>query len=73
MTKLLPAIYEHGGFKPLNHLRLPEHQRVLLAVIISQDDFPSLLLSKIAEESESFGFLSNPDEDIYALSDGEEV
>ncbi len=75
MTKLLPAIYEHGGFKPIRPLKwkLPEHQRVYIAIAISEDEIPSLLISKLAEESESFKFLNSPEEDIYSLSDGEEV
>jgi predicted DNA-binding antitoxin AbrB/MazE fold protein len=73
MTKLLPAIYENGAFRPLNHFSLPEHQKVLLAIAISQDDLPSVLLTKLAEESKSFQFLNNPQEDIYTTSDGEEV
>ena len=73
MTKLLPAIYENGNFRPIKPLRLPEHQKVLLAIAISQDEIPSLLISKLAEESESFQFLDNPQEDIYSPSDGEEV
>lgn len=73
MTKLLPAIYENGTFRPLNRLSLPEHQRVLLAIAITKDDLPIVLLTKLAEESESFRFLSNPQEDIYSPSDGEEI
>ena len=73
MTKLIPAIYENGGFRLLQSLKLSEHQRVLLAVAISKDEIPSLLISKLAEESPSFQFLNNPEEDIYSPSDGEEV
>lgn len=73
MTKLIPAIYEHGDLRPINPLKLPEHQKVFIAIAISNDEIPSLLLSKLAEESKSFQFLNNPDEDIYSPSDGEEA
>ena len=73
MTKLLQATFEHGKLKPTIPLALPEHQKVLLAVIISSDDTPSLYLSKLAEESQSFEFLSDPREDIYSISDGNEI
>ena len=73
MTKLLPAIYEHGNLRPIKPLRLPEHQKVFLAVAINEDEIPSLLISKLAGESDSFQFLNNPQEDIYSPPDGEEV
>lgn len=68
MTKLLPAIYEDGIFKPISPLKLPDHQKVLLAIAISKDEIPSWLISKLAERSESF-----QEENIYSLSDGEEI
>lgn len=73
MTKLIPAIYEHGSLKLIKDIPLPEHQKVFVAIAISNDDVPSLIISKLAEESESFQFLNNPEEDIYSPSDGEEV
>lgn len=73
MTKLLQAIYENGAFNPIEPLSLPEHQRVLLAIAITQDDIPSLCISKLAEGSKSLNFLNNPQEDIYSPSDGEEI
>mgnify|MGYP001575089732 CR=1 FL=1 len=73
MTKLLPAIYEHGTIKLLEPFGLPEHQKVLVAIAINSDDIPSMFMSKLAEDSESFQFLNNPQEDIYSASDGEEV
>lgn len=73
MTKLLPAIYEHGRLKPTVPLDLPERQKVLLAVVISQDNTPSLLMTKLAEQSVSFTFLNDPRENIYSISDGHQV
>ena len=66
MTKLLQATYEHGQFIPNIPLNLPEHQKVLLAVVVNQDDTPGLLTAKLAEQSKSFDFLNAPDEDIYS-------
>ena len=73
MTKLIPAIYEHGIFKLSKAIKLPEHQRVILAVAVSQDEIPTLFINKLAEGSQSFEFLNNPQEDIYSPTDGKEV
>ena len=73
MTKLLPAIYEHGTLKLLEPFQLPEHQKVFVAIAISQDEIPGMFISKLAEQSKSFEFLNNPEEDIYSPEDGEEV
>ena len=73
MTKLIPAIYEHGSLKLVKPVDLPEHQKVLIAITINADEIPSLLISKLAEESASYQFLNNPQEDIYSPLDGEEI
>ncbi len=73
MTKLIPAIYEHGILTPLKPLNLPEHQKVLVIISINDDDIPSLFISKLAEQSQSFQFLQHSEEDIYSPSDGEEI
>jgi len=71
MTPLIPATYEHGAFKPLAPVKLPEHLRVILVVAPSQDDVPTLLIDRLAEQSESFVFLNDPREDLYTPADGE--
>jgi predicted DNA-binding antitoxin AbrB/MazE fold protein len=71
MTPLIPATYEHGIFKPLKPVRLPEHLRVILVVTPTNDEVPTLLLDRLAEESGSFTFLSDPREDLYTPADGE--
>jgi predicted DNA-binding antitoxin AbrB/MazE fold protein len=71
MTPLVPATYERGMFKPLTPLRLPEHLRVILVVTPSDGDVPTLLLDRLAEQSESFAFLNDPREDLYTAADGE--
>ena len=73
MTKLIPAIYEHGELKLSIPLNLPEHQKVLVAVAINTDEIPALFINKLAEQSKSFNFLNNPGEDIYSPNDGKEV
>ena len=73
MTKLIPAVYEHGSLNLIKPLKLPEHQKLLIAIAIRNDEIPSMFISKLAEKSESFQFLNNPEEDIYSPSDGEEV
>ena len=73
MTKVLPAIYERGHFTPDQPLELREHQRVFLIVSTSQDDVPSLAISKLAENDKNFPFLNNPAEDVYTIDDGNPV
>jgi len=73
MTKLIPAVYEHGSLRPTISLKLPEHQTVLLAIVISEDEIPSMLIGKLAESSKNFQFLNNGEEDIYSRSDGKEI
>ena len=71
MTPLIPATYEQGAFKPLTPVQLPEHLRVILVVAPTQDDVPTLLLDRLAEQSEGFAFLNDPRENLYTAADGE--
>ena len=73
MTKLLQAVYEHGTIKPDIHLDLAEHQKVLVAVVIADGDPSGLLIAHTAQKSKSFDFLNDPREDIYSISDGDDV
>ncbi|MBF0532231.1 MAG: antitoxin family protein [Candidatus Omnitrophica bacterium] len=73
MTKLLPAVFERGIFRPIRPVKLPEHKRVFLTVNIFNDDIPALLIGKLAEKSGSFKYLSDPREDIYSINDGEAI
>ena len=70
MTKLLSAIYEHGQIKPDFPLNLAEHQKVLVAVVVSEGDTSGLLIAEAAQKSKSFDFLNDPREDIYSMTDG---
>ena len=71
MTPLIPATYEHGIFRPVTPVQLPEHLRVILAVSPAEDDVPTILLDRLAEHSQSFSFLNDPREDLYTPMDGE--
>ena len=71
MVKTIQAIYENGFLRPLEKLDLPEHAKI--KIIIPGDDIPSLLITKVAEQSGSYDFLADSGEDIYTVNDGEEV
>ena len=71
MPQAIQAIYENGVLKPLRKLDIPEHQR--LEVLILEDDLPSSLIARIAEEGGGYDFLHQPNEDIYTMKDGEEI
>ena len=73
MTKLLPAVFEHGQIKPDVPLNLAEHKKVLVAIVIADNDPSGLLIAQAAQKSKSFDFLNDPREDIYSISDGEDV
>ncbi|MBI4309767.1 MAG: DUF104 domain-containing protein [Candidatus Omnitrophica bacterium] len=73
MTKLLSAVYEHGQIKPDVSLDLAEHQKVFVAVVISEGDTPGLLIAQTAQKSKSFDFLTDPREDIYSMADGNDL
>ena len=69
-TPLISATYEHGIFKPLGKINLPEHMRVILVITPATDDIPTILLSRLAEQSHSFDFLDDSRENIYTAQDG---
>ena len=73
MTVTVPAIYEHGVLKLLGKVNLPDCQRVLIALFPAEDDVPTFLIGEAAMQSQSFGFLDDPAEDLYRPSDGEPV
>ena len=39
----------------------------------NEEDITSMELARLAQEGGSFDFLSNPQEDIYSLTDGESI
>ncbi len=43
MVQTIPAVFEHGVFRPLKKVYLEEHQRLLLKLEIPKDDYESLL------------------------------
>lgn len=68
----IEAVFEDGVFRPLAKVRLPEHQRVSIVVTV-QDDLPTELLARVAENDGSFAFLADHAEDLYSPDDGEAV
>lgn len=73
MTKLLNATIEQGKIKLDAPLNLAEHQKILVAIIIADNDPSGLLIAQTAQKSKSFDFLNDSREDIYSISDGENV
>lgn len=71
MVKTIQAIYENGFLRPLEKLNIPEHTKI--KIIIPEDDIPSALIAKVADQSGSYNFLKDSNEDIYTMNDGEEV
>jgi predicted DNA-binding antitoxin AbrB/MazE fold protein len=43
MVQTIPAVFEHGVFRPLKKVYLEEHQRFLLKLEIPKDKYESLL------------------------------
>jgi len=68
----IEAVFEDGVFRPLAKVRLPEHQRVSIVVTV-QDDLPTELLARVAENDGNFAFLADHAEDLYSPDDGEAV
>ena len=46
MIKTLPAVYEHGVFRPLEPVQLKENQQVSVTISDSPDDFVNALLDQ---------------------------
>ena len=72
MTQTVKAIYENGVLKPLKKIALPEHKRVTITIVDSED-VSSRLISKAAGKSRSYDFLKRRSENIYSLRDGKSV
>jgi predicted DNA-binding antitoxin AbrB/MazE fold protein len=68
----ITAVFEDGVFKPVDEVKLPEHQQVSLLVSLP-DDLPADVIARAAELGGSFAFLADPAEDLYTLDDGEPV
>jgi predicted DNA-binding antitoxin AbrB/MazE fold protein len=72
VNKTIKAIYERGVLRPLKKIALPEHKKVTLAILES-DDLPVDLICKAADKSKSFRFLKNTKENFYSLKDGKRI
>ncbi len=73
MTTTVPAIYDHGVFRPLTKIPLTDHQRVWIVIFPAEDDIPTFLIGEAAAQSLSFDFLRDPAEDLYRPTDGQPV
>ena len=69
--KSVEAVFEHGHLKPLEPLRLAEHQHVWVTIL--SEDLSAQHLAQLAAQSPSFRFLASPAEDLYSLEDGQPV
>ncbi len=52
---------------------MKEYQKVKITISPLEEDVSVDLLARVAEQGKSFDFLKDQREDIYSLSDGEEV
>lgn len=73
MAQAIIATYENGVLKPSQKVNLKEHQKVKITISPIEEEFSANLLAKLAEQGKGFDFLKDQKEDIYSLSDGEEV
>jgi predicted DNA-binding antitoxin AbrB/MazE fold protein len=72
VPRAVDAIFENGVFRPLEAVRLPEHQRVAL-LVTPHDDPIADTIAWAASLGRSFAFLEAEAEDIYSPADGEPI
>lgn len=70
MWRTIHAIFENGVFRPADKVNLREHEKVELVV---RTDTETAGLAQVAENSGAFDYLSEPEEDIYNITDGQPV
>ena len=70
MPQIIHAIFENGVFRPTEKVHLPERVEVDITI---QDNSETEGIARVAEESGSFDYLSDSEEDIYSITDGEPV
>ena len=70
MSQIIHAVFENGVFRPTEKVRLPEHVEVDITI---QENNETEGIARVAEESGAFDYLSDSDEDIYTITDGEPV
>ena len=73
MPQAIIATYEKGVFKPSQRVDLKEHQRVKITISPLEEDISADLLARVAEQGMGFDFLKDQREDIYSVTDGEQV
>ncbi len=67
MSEPVEAVYEHGVFRPLSRVDLPEGERVRLTVISTDKSDPAADLAEIAEETGITDLAANIDHYLYGL------
>jgi len=70
MSQIIHAVFENGIFRPTEKVHLPEHVEVDITI---QDNSEIEGIAHVAEEGGAFDYLSDPEEDIYTITDGEPV
>jgi predicted DNA-binding antitoxin AbrB/MazE fold protein len=70
MSQTIHAVFENGVFHPTEKVILPEHLEVEITI---QENSETEGIARVAEESGAFDYLSDSQEDIYTIHDGEPV
>jgi predicted DNA-binding antitoxin AbrB/MazE fold protein len=73
MAQAIIATYEKGVFKPSQKVDLKERQKVKITISPIEEDLSTDLLARVAEQGKGFDFLKDQREDIYSVTDGEQV
>ena len=70
MSQTIHAVFENGVFRPTEKVILSEHQEVEITI---QENGETEGITRVAEEGGAFDYLSDSQEDIYTINDGEPV
>jgi predicted DNA-binding antitoxin AbrB/MazE fold protein len=68
MDQTIHAVFKDGVFRPVQKINLPENQEV---EIVIQEDAETAGIAHVAENGGALDYLSDPQEDIYSIADGE--
>ena len=70
MEQTIHAVFRNGVFCPVERINLPENQVVEMVV---HEDTETAGIAHVAENGGAFDFLSDPQEDVYSIADGEPI
>jgi len=68
MSQAIHAVFKNGVFRPVEKARLTENQEVKIVI---HEDSETEGIAHVAESSHAFEYLSDEQEDIYCITDGE--